>query len=73
MTTRPQHNGHTEPSLFVTAFPIWLVAIPPVWFLISDFGYPVFWILGLLVWLGICFAVINSLECRDAGRMGGVA
>ena len=33
------HEDHTEPTLFATAFPIWLAAIAAMWIFIANFGY----------------------------------
>ena len=65
------HEDHTEPTLFATAFPIWLAAIPALWIFIANFGYAPASLLAFAIWGAVVFCTCSSFECRNATKMSG--
>lgn len=71
MASENEHEGHKEPTLFATAFPIWLAAIPALWIFIANFGYAPSAFIAFAIWGAIVFGVSNSFDCRNATKMSG--
>ena len=72
MAPRGEHNGHVEPTVFSTAFGIWLAAIPAAWLFVHDFGFLRDTVITTAVWLPACMLGSSMMTCRNANEMSSV-
>lgn len=70
MTKKQTHHGHPEPTIVGTAIGLWAVGVIVAIVCYFEGADPGALLTATAVWLGVCFLVTYSLECRNANKQG---